>query len=86
MRHCRSCRHYSGRRCILLGIDRPATFGCASHAAHATRKLSDADVRHIRAEYGTATLRHLARRYGVSQSCISQARNGRTWRSVCPSS
>ncbi len=54
MRHCRSCRHYSGRRCLLLGIDRPGTFGCAAHAAHATRKLTDADVRRIRAEMNIA--------------------------------
>jgi len=80
MRHCRSCRHYSGRRCLLLGIDRPGTFGCAAHAAHATRKLTDADVRRIRSEYGTTSLRHLARRFGVSQTCVHRIVRGRSYK------
>lgn len=42
-------------------------------------KLTEADVLEIRRRYGTASLRCLAREYGVSHTCIRRAALGIKW-------
>ena len=45
-------------------------------------KLTEAQVREIRRIYGSASLRQLAARYGVSHTAIRRAALGIKWRSV----
>jgi hypothetical protein len=47
-----------------------------------TAKLTEAQVREIRGLHGTASLRQLAARYGVSHTAIRRAALGIKWRSV----
>jgi hypothetical protein len=47
-----------------------------------THKLTEADVRTIRAEYGTQSLRAMARRFGVSHTAIRRAALGIKWACV----
>ena len=45
-------------------------------------KLSDADVRSIRALKGAVEQQDIARMYGVAESCVSKIINRRSWRHV----
>jgi hypothetical protein len=49
---------------------------------HPPAKLTEAQVREIRQLHGTASLRVLAARYGVSHTAIRRAALGIKWRSV----
>ena len=96
------CHHCDVRHCVnpehlFLGTGRDNMADCVAKgrkrglhgSASGTAKLTEAQVRSIRREQGTAQ-RELARRYGVSVPTISMILSRKTWTHIeeveCPDS
>lgn len=81
-RECVNPRHLRWGSNVENGADASMRGRLPRGERHANAKLTEADVRLIRAAAAVETPRVMARRFGVSKAAVQHVVNGKTWRHV----